>query len=126
MPNDLLSKVEYQCALENPRDEGTKSALDLQVTRLCHTLALDALHERLVAIEDASMISEEERNIARYIVEVHNFANKGIKGRGVGRVVSRLLPCPSTAANFSGTGPADGTRLVPGDAMPLLARGLPA
>lgn len=72
------------------------------------------------------MISEEERNIARYIAEVHNFANKGIKGRGVGRVVSRLLPCPSTAANFSGTSPADGTRLAPGDAMPLLARGLPA
>lgn len=37
------------------------------------------------------MLSEEEKEMAKYLAEVHNLANKGIKGRGKGRKVKRVL-----------------------------------
>ncbi|AEO61005.1 hypothetical protein MYCTH_2310780 [Thermothelomyces thermophilus ATCC 42464] len=36
------------------------------------------------------MVSEEEKEMARYVIEVHNLANKGIKGRGKGCKVKRV------------------------------------
>ncbi|SPQ21086.1 cde855a6-0318-4496-a2f5-645bfa3dfa69 [Thermothielavioides terrestris] len=59
-----------------------------------HVEAIEAFHAKLASIEDKSMITEEDKEMARYITEVHNLANKGIKGRGKGRKVKRLLPLP--------------------------------
>ncbi len=36
------------------------------------------------------MLSEKDQDMARYLAEVHNLANKGIKGRGKGRKVKRI------------------------------------
>jgi hypothetical protein len=36
------------------------------------------------------MISEEDKEMVKYLEDVHNLANKGIKGRGKGRKVQRL------------------------------------
>ncbi|KAK4134589.1 hypothetical protein BT67DRAFT_441753 [Trichocladium antarcticum] len=41
---------------------------------------------------DKSMLSEKEKALARYLAEVHNLANKGIKSRGKGRKVERVPP----------------------------------
>lgn len=49
--------------------------------------ALKAKHE---AITDERLLSEEDMEMVRYFLSVHNNANKGIKGRGKGRKVRRL------------------------------------
>ena len=40
------------------------------------------------------MLSDKEKDMARYLAEVHNLANKGIKGRGKGHKVKRVYPPP--------------------------------
>jgi hypothetical protein len=40
---------------------------------------------------DKSILSEKEKAMALYLAEVHNLANKGIKGRGKGHKVERVL-----------------------------------
>jgi hypothetical protein len=42
-----------------------------------------------------SELSEEDKEMAKYLCDLYPHANKGIKGRGKGRKVKRLvLPCP--------------------------------
>jgi hypothetical protein len=65
-----------------------------------HRDAIEAFNAKLAAIVDKNMISEEDKEMARYIADVHNLANKGIKGRGKGRKVKRILrhPLPQAPA----------------------------
>ncbi|AEO56910.1 C2H2 transcription factor [Thermothelomyces thermophilus ATCC 42464] len=56
-----------------------------------HVEEIEAFNAKLAAVKDKSMISEEDKEMARYLVDVHNLANKGIKGRGKGRKVKRVL-----------------------------------
>ncbi|KAL2162652.1 hypothetical protein VTH06DRAFT_6488 [Thermothelomyces fergusii] len=70
-----------------------------------HVEEIEAFNAKLAAVKDKSMISEEDKEMARYLVDVHNLANKGIKGRGKGRKVKRVVmlhppqhqPSPSTS-----------------------------
>jgi hypothetical protein len=55
-----------------------------------HEEEIEAFKAKLANTVDESTISEEEREMARYIIDVHNFANKGIKGRGKGCKVKRV------------------------------------
>ncbi|KAL2196243.1 C2H2 transcription factor [Corynascus similis CBS 632.67] len=56
-----------------------------------HVEEIEAFNAKLAAVKDKSMISEEDKEMAKYLVDVHNLANKGIKGRGKGRKVKRVL-----------------------------------
>ncbi|KAK4127742.1 hypothetical protein N657DRAFT_224874 [Parathielavia appendiculata] len=56
-----------------------------------HGDEIEAFKVKLANVVDDSMISEEEREMARYITEIHNLANKGIKGRGKGCKVKRVM-----------------------------------
>jgi hypothetical protein len=88
-----------------------------------HREAIEAFNDKLAAIVDKSMISEEDKEMARYIADVHNLANKGIKGRGKGRKVKRILPHPLPQA------PAIPHTIITTSAthcpMPLMSHGLP-
>jgi hypothetical protein len=82
---------------------------------------------------DESSISEEEKEMARYITDVHNLVNKGIKGRGKGCKVKRLTllhpPQPQSQQYSSpDSSPISPTAIVHTAApypMTLLAHGLP-
>src|SRR5690242_8381424 len=56
-----------------------------------HVEEIEAFNAKLAAVKDKSMISEEDKEMAKYLGDVHNLANKGIKGRGKGRKVKRVL-----------------------------------
>jgi hypothetical protein len=56
-----------------------------------HVEAIEAFNAKLASMEDQSMLSEEEKEMAKYLADVHNLANKGIKGRGKGRKVKRVM-----------------------------------
>ncbi|KAK4241460.1 hypothetical protein C8A03DRAFT_41176 [Achaetomium macrosporum] len=91
-----------------------------------HREAIEAFNAKLAAIEDKSMISEEDKEMARYIADVHNLANKGIKGRGKGRKVKRILPhplqqVPPATHSMITTSAARATHFP----MPLMSHGLP-
>ncbi|KAL1835914.1 hypothetical protein VTJ49DRAFT_5892 [Mycothermus thermophilus] len=81
-----------------------------------HVEAIEAFNAKLAAMEDKSLLSEEEKEMAKYLAEVHNLANKGIKGRGKGRKVKRVMmlhppqppspsPSPVSAASPLDTSP---------------------
>jgi hypothetical protein len=61
--------------------------------------------------------------MARYIADVHNLANKGIKDRGKGRKVKQILPHPLPQA--SATPHSIITTSTTHCPMPLVAHGLP-
>jgi hypothetical protein len=72
------------------------------------------------------MISEKEKEMARYIADVHNLANKGIKGRGKAGKVKRILPhplqqVPPTTTSIISTAAAHAAPYL----MPLTSHGLP-
>jgi hypothetical protein len=56
-----------------------------------HVEEIEAFNAKLAAMKDKSMISEEDKEMAKYLGDVHNLANKGIKGRGKGRKVKRVM-----------------------------------
>ncbi|KAK4148101.1 C2H2 transcription factor [Dichotomopilus funicola] len=56
-----------------------------------HAEEIDAFNNKLASMKDESMISDEDKEMAKYLTEVHNLANKGIKGRGKGRKVKRVM-----------------------------------
>ncbi|KAL2166382.1 hypothetical protein VTG60DRAFT_2811 [Thermothelomyces hinnuleus] len=59
-----------------------------------HVEEIEAFNAKLAAVKDKSMISEEDKEMAKYLSDVHNLANKGIKGRGKGPKVKRVLTRP--------------------------------
>ncbi|KAK4138736.1 hypothetical protein BT67DRAFT_369905 [Trichocladium antarcticum] len=68
-----------------------------------HLETVVALIRKFAIISDDS-ITEEEQELIRYITSVHNNANKGIKGRGKGRKVKRIvLPQPYQQQAHHGT-----------------------
>jgi hypothetical protein len=78
------------------------------------------------------MLSDKERDMARYLAEVHNLANKGIKGRGKGRKVKRvslLHPPPKPPQQqqqlFPSTSPIGTTLYAARYPMSLLAQASP-
>jgi hypothetical protein len=66
--------------------------LDIQAHQnTYHVEEIEAFNAKLASVKDKSMISEEDKEMAKYLGDVHNLANKGIKGRGKGRKVRRVL-----------------------------------
>ncbi|KAL2165628.1 hypothetical protein VTG60DRAFT_4092 [Thermothelomyces hinnuleus] len=82
-----------------------------------HVEEIEAFNAKLAAVEDKSMISEEDKEMAKYLGDVHNFANKGIKGRGKGRKVKRVLdqssPTPNPISRTGHIGPYQTSLLPP-------------
>ncbi|KAK4152623.1 hypothetical protein C8A00DRAFT_16079 [Chaetomidium leptoderma] len=79
-----------------------------------HVEAIEAFKAKLAATMDKGTLSEEEQEMARYIADVHNLANKGIKGRGKGRKVRRVTNPMNTTTVHANPYP-----------MSLLQQGLP-
>ncbi|KAH6848185.1 hypothetical protein B0I37DRAFT_415856 [Chaetomium sp. MPI-CAGE-AT-0009] len=50
----------------------------------CYVKEIEAFNAKLAAMKDKSMILEEDKEMAKYLSNVYNFANKGIKGCGNG------------------------------------------
>lgn len=57
-----------------------------------HRETVLALTAKFATITDESSLTKEEMELIKYLMSVHNNANKGIKGRGKGRKVKRILP----------------------------------
>ncbi|KAK3903208.1 hypothetical protein C8A05DRAFT_14816, partial [Staphylotrichum tortipilum] len=55
-----------------------------------HVAEIEEFNDRLASVSDKNKLSDKEKDMARYLAEVHNLANKGIKGRGKGRKVKRV------------------------------------
>ena len=68
------------------------------------------------------MISEEDKEMAKYLGDVHNLANKGIKGRGKGRKVKRVMmlhpPQPQSSPATSPINPDGHTGPYPMSLLP--------
>jgi hypothetical protein len=98
-----------------------------------HEEEIEAFKAKLANTVDESTISEEEREMAKYIIDVHNLANKGIKGRGKGCKVKRVNlvhpPQPQPQHHLSpASSPISPTAIVHTAApypMSLLPHGLP-
>lgn len=50
---------------------------------------IEAFNSKLASM---SVLSDKEKDMARSLAKVHNLANKGVKGRGKGRKLERVLP----------------------------------
>ncbi|GAB1315014.1 DNA-binding transcription factor [Madurella fahalii] len=60
-----------------------------------HQHTIDAFFAKFATITDASSLSEEDKEMAKYLRDLYPYANMGIKGRGKGRKVKLLvLPGP--------------------------------
>ncbi|KAK4095784.1 hypothetical protein N658DRAFT_94956 [Parathielavia hyrcaniae] len=85
-----------------------------------HVGEIEAFNSKLV---DGSVLSESEKNMAAYLAEVHNLANKGIKGRGKGRKVKRVSHPPrpphQQQQSFPSTSPIGTTVYAAPCPMPL-------
>lgn len=60
-----------------------------------------ALTTKFASITDESALTTKEKELIKYLMSVHNNANKGIKGRGKGRKVKRIAmsqPYPTPMA----------------------------
>lgn len=81
-----------RCVRSLANYEPTLSNFDKQAHQnTSHAEEIDAFNAKLAAVKDESMISDDDKEMAKYLSEVHNLANKGIKGRGKGRKVKRVM-----------------------------------
>jgi hypothetical protein len=55
-----------------------------------HEEEIEEFKAKLANTVDESTISEEGRGMARYIIDIYNLANKGIKGRSKGCKVKHV------------------------------------
>ncbi|KAK4118374.1 hypothetical protein N657DRAFT_628563 [Parathielavia appendiculata] len=63
-----------------------------------HVAEIEAFNSKLAGAKDKSMLSEEDKEMAKYLDDLYNLANKGIKGRGKGRKVMRVpITSPATS-----------------------------
>ncbi len=59
-----------------------------------HVDEIETFKAHIASVQDKSSLSPADLDMASYIMTVHNLANKGIKGRGKGRKVDRVVTTP--------------------------------